>query len=412
MQDTLQREPSSVSQALSGIRIIDLTQNVAGPHCTKLLADHGADVIKVEPPDGDTARTSAPFFKDQPHAEHSGLFLHLNTSKRGITVNLSSSTGRKIVEELAVNADALVEDLGPGGLESIGLSYEGLKALNPRLVVTSISPFGLTGPYRDFKVVDMMYYGIGGPLSSTGDPERAPMRIGDNVSLYQAGAAAAVATMMALYAAEMRGEGDHIDMSIMETQQGSIDRRASMLLGYSYTGVLGGRVLDVFGIGTGPHPCMDGWVNTLGGEFGFEKICSMIGMPELMEDPRFATVQARKAPGAAESFDEYYIPWLLDRTKKEVWSLAQQNRIPSGVINTTEDLLADENFRDRGVWAETDHSAVGRVAMPGRPFIMHETPWKMSKPAPTLGQHTPDVLCGELGYSREEVVQLRRSGAI
>ena len=412
MQNTLQRESSAISQALSGIRIVDLTQNIAGPHCTKLLADHGADVVKVEPPGGDSARMSGPFFKDRPHAEHSGLFLHLNTNKRGITVNLESSAGPRIVKELAAHADAMVEDLGPDGLENVGLSYQTLKDLNPRLVVTSISPFGLTGPYRNFKVVDMMYYGIGGPLSSTGDPEREPMRIGDNVSLYQAGAAAAAATMMALYAAEMRGEGDQIDMSIMETQQGSIDRRASMLLGYSYTGVIGSRSLDVFGIGSGPHPCMDGWVNTLGGELGFEKICTMIGMPELMDDPRFATVEARKAPEAAQTFDEYYIPWLLKRTKKEVWALAQQHRIPSGIINTTEDLLADENFRDRGVWEEADHSVVGRVALPGRPFIMHRTPWKLSRSTPTLGQHTREVLCGELGYSREEIVQLRHSGAI
>ncbi|MFQ5934296.1 MAG: CoA transferase, partial [Dehalococcoidia bacterium] len=204
----------------------------------------------------------------------------------------------------------------------------------------------------------------------------------------------------------------HIDLPIMETQLGSVDRRASMLLGYSYTGVLGGRSLIIFGIGSGPYPCGDGWVNLLGGEVGLQKICAMMGMPELSQDPRFSTPDARRGEGAVEAFDEYYLPWLLERTKKEVWALAQEYRIPSGVLNTTQDLLTDENFRERGVWAEAIHPAMGDVTLPGRPFIMHKTPWRLCRPAPTLGQHTSEVLRGELGYSRPELALLRQSGAI
>ncbi|MFQ5872353.1 MAG: CaiB/BaiF CoA transferase family protein [Dehalococcoidia bacterium] len=412
MQQIAPKEEPAPPQALSGIRVIDLSQNIAGPFCTKLLADYGADVVKVEPLGGDAARRMGPFYKDQPHPEHSGLFMHLNTNKRGVTLNLDSATGRKVLRELAKDADAMIEDLGPGAVERLGLGYDILRKLNLRLVVTSISDFGRTGPYRDYKAVEMMYYAMGGPMYATGDPEREPMKTGGNVSQYQAGSAAALATMTALFAAELQGKGAHIDLSIMETQLGSIDRRSSRLLGYQYTGVVGPRSLDIFGIGSGPHPCKDGWINLLGGEFGFERMCAMIGRPELIEDDRFSTREAQAQSGSVEAFEEYYLPWLLERTKQEVWSQAQDFRIPSGVINTTEDLLADVNFRERDVWAEANHPVVGRVTQPGRPFIMYRTPWRLRRPAPTLGQHNQEVLCGELGFSKSELVVLKESGAI
>ncbi len=411
-QRTDSLKPSVPSQALSGVLVLDLSQGVPGPYCTKLLADYGAEVIKVEPPAGDCSRRAGPFHNDRPHPEGSGLFLHLNTNKRSITLNPGTAAGLKILKELAGRADILVESLGPGALDDLGLPFQVLEALNPGLVVTSITDFGQTGPYRDYKAYEVQTYAMGGPMYSTGFPDREPVKTSNNVSRYHTGSAAAVATMMALYRAEMTGRGDYIDVSAMETHLGSIDRRSARLLAYQYTGIVGPRSPDHFGIASGPHPCLDGYINMLGGEFGFQRIFSLIDREDLLEDPRFSSVQARARPENIEAFEEYLLPWLTQRTKEEVWGLAQEARIPSGVINTSADLLNSRHFQERGMWTETCLPIVGRVTQPGRPFKMYRTPWLLRSPAPTLGQHNVEVLCGELGYTRAEVVKLRETGAI
>ena len=178
-------------QALSHIKVLDFTQHLAGPYCTKLMADQGADVIKVERPGiGDVARRAGPFPGDAPHPEKSGLFLHLNTNKRGITLDLAAESGRDIARQLAAEADLVVESFRPGAMASFGLDYQALKAVNPDLVMTSISNFGQTGPYRDYRGSDIIFYAMGGEMSATGLPEREPLKLGPNSTLYQAGAAA------------------------------------------------------------------------------------------------------------------------------------------------------------------------------------------------------------------------------
>ena len=172
--------------ALEDVKVLDLTHHVAGPYCTKLLADYGADVIKVERPGlGDSARSMGPFPGDAPHRERSGIFLHLNTNKRGITLDLKSRAGAKVVKELAREVDILVESFRPGTMERYGLGYETLRVVNPGLVMTSISNFGQTGPYRDYRSAEIMVYGMGGEMYSTGLDEREPVKLGVNVHLYQ-----------------------------------------------------------------------------------------------------------------------------------------------------------------------------------------------------------------------------------
>ncbi|MFC1868936.1 CaiB/BaiF CoA transferase family protein, partial [Thermodesulfobacteriota bacterium] len=215
-----------MEQPLSGVKILDLTGYIAGPYCTKLLADYGADVIKVENPDGgDPARKLGPFFNDEPHPEKSGLFLYLNTNKRGITLNLETETGRRIFNELAEHADILVESFSPRVMPSLGLGYENMGKINPGLVMTSISDFGQTGPYRDFKGSELIYQGYGGPMYLTGTDEGGPLKRGGNIIQYQVGSVAAVATMVAFYGAEMTGRGDHVDIDASRAELISIDSK-------------------------------------------------------------------------------------------------------------------------------------------------------------------------------------------
>jgi len=399
-------------QALSDIKVLDLTWHVAGPYCTKLLADYGADVIKVEQPGtGDPTRLWGPFPGDSPDREKSALFLHLNTNKRGITLNLKSAAGQSIVKELVGGVDILVESFQPGVMARLGLDYETLAAINPRLVMVSISNFGQTGPYRDFKATDMVEYALGGAMYSTGIPEREPLKLYNNVIQYQAGACAAVATMIALYGSDIRGSGEHVDISIMETQAGGIDRTPTMRITYQYTGDVNQRLPVGWAFASGVFPCKDGYIDIMGGNIFFPKMVQMLGMPELLEHPRFSNFIEQAKPEVAEEFLTILLPWLQERTKREIWEEAQNVQMLSAPIYTPEDLLKDTHYNERGFWVEIDHPAAGRVNYPGAPFKMMETPWQIRRPAPLLGQHNEEVL-GKLGYTEEDLAKLRQQGVI
>ena len=404
-------------QALSHIRVLDFTQHLAGPYCTKLMADQGADVIKVERPGiGDVARRLGPFPGDAPHPEKSGLFLHLNTNKRGITLDLAGGPGRDIARQLVAEADLVVESFRPGTMASFGLDYPALKAVNPDLVMTSISNFGQTGPYRDYRGSDIIFYAMGGEMSATGLPEREPLKLGPNATLYQAGAAAAVATMGALFLScnpnDGQPIGQHVDVSIMETQLSSVDRRMTALLAYQYAGKITGR--EDWGFAGYPHgvfPCLDGYFAITGAGVYFSRTVEMIGSPEALQDPKFHSLEAQTDPGLQEEFEEVFYPWILSRTKLEVWEAAQKAQVLGAPLNTMEEVLNMPFFEERGSFAHVDHPEAGPVTQPGRPFVMNETPWALRRPAPLLGQHNQEVLA-ELGYTPADVDSLRQSGAI
>ncbi|MEE9285426.1 MAG: CoA transferase [Dehalococcoidia bacterium] len=400
-------------QALSGVRVLDLTHLISGPYCTKLLADYGADVIKIERPGvGDVARRMGPFADDEVHPQKSGLFLHLNTNKRSVTLDLKTATGKKLFFELLEGADVVVESFAPRVMPSLGLDFETLRSRCPRLVMTSISNFGQRGPYRDWKTAEMVTYAMAGPMYATGMPEREPMSLGENVIQFQVGAAAAAATAMALWPAEATGQGDHLDISLFRVQAASQDRRTTMLIGYQYTGELNDRRGAGASPAVGVRPCADGYVNIMASAARFENMLRMMGQPELAEDPRFADLVARSQPGAAEEFDTYYIPYLMQHTKRELFQTAQRHHLPSGPLYDSADLLADSHFQGRGFWATVDQGAAGTVTQPGRPFIMEETPWRLRRPAPGLGQHNEELLTGLLGYDRRDLVRLQRLGVI
>ena len=403
--------------ALSDMKILDFTQHIAGPYCAKLLADYGAEVIKVERPGtGDGARRIGPFPNDAPHTEKSGTFLHLNTNKRSITLDLKTDEGRRIALDLAARADAVVESFRPGVMDGFGLGYEKLSEVNTALVMTSISNFGQTGPYRDWRGSELIFYGMGGELYSTGVSEKEPLKLGGTVGLYQAGTVAAYATLGAIFSARDNGGGQQVDVSIMETQAGSIDRRMSMLLAYQYNGEITeraplGSATGSGGYPSGVYPCADGFFQFTGGGGYFTRVLDMLDYPEELLGDEWLTPEAQADEDMQGLFDAVFYPWLMERNKAEIWERAQQSRVLSGPLNTMEDLHNDPIFHERGAFAEAAHPEAGTLRYPGRPFIMGATPWAIRRPAPLLGQHTDEILA-ELGFSESEIGSLREGGIV
>ena len=403
--------------ALSNIKVLDFTQYIAGPYCAKLLADYGADVIKVERPDtGDGARRLGPFPKDRPHPEKSGTFLHLNTNKRSITLDLKTVNGQQIARDLASRVDVVIESFRPGTMDRFGLGYEALSESNPALTYTSVSNFGQTGPYRDWRGSEIIFYGMGGELYSTGVAEKEPLKLGGTVGLYQSGVMAAFATLGAVLGARSEGVGQHVDISLMEVQAGSIDRRMSMLLAFQYNGEVTGRspLGEATGSGgypSGVYPCEDGFFQITGGGKYFERVRNMLGNPVELSGDEWLTPDAQADEEMEGLFEAFFYPWLLDRTKHQAWSEAQASRVLCGPLNTMEDYHRDDFFRKRGAFAEVDHPVAGSLVHPGRPFVMSNSPWSIRRPAPLLGQHTEEVLT-ELGMSGEEIASLRSEGVV
>lgn len=400
-------------QALSDVRVLDLTWHIAGPWCTKLLADYGADVIKVERPGtGDPSRGMGPFLKDDPHPEKSGLFLYLNTNKRGVTLNFKTEAGKKILKEMIRDADILVESFSPGVMVRFGLDYQALERINPKLVMTSISNFGQTGPYRDFKSSDLISYAMGGAMNATGVPSMPPVGIARDIVLYEVGYLATVATMGAYLGACGDGIGDHVDVSVIEALNGSTDRRDCNLLTYGYTGFTTPR-LDPgtfrFSIGPfGSYPTTDGHVLALLGLAQWPRFAAVLGQPDLPQDPRFQNIfDVTHAP----DLDAILLEWLAPRTKQEAAEEMQNHSVGVTPVNSPEDVVRSPHWRERGFFVEIDHPVAGKLTYPGAPIDATEAKWELRRPAPLLGQHNEEVY-EQLGYGKEDLVKLRGQGAI
>jgi crotonobetainyl-CoA:carnitine CoA-transferase CaiB-like acyl-CoA transferase len=401
--------------ALADITVLDLTHHIAGPYCTKLLATYGAEVIKIERPGtGDPARQAGPFPEDVPHLEKSGLFLHLNTNKQSVTMNLKHPRGQELVRALVQQADVVVENFAPRVLSSLGLSYVDLERLNPRLVMTSISNFGQTGPYRDWHAQDMVIYAMGGAMNITGLPDRTPLRLALNLMAYQGGNVAATATMTGVFGVHRLGSGQHIDVSLCEVHAGSIDRRTTGLLGYQYTGEAGYREPAV-GIGVYPigiYPCQDGYIHTLIFPQAWERLLAAMEMPELRHDARFADPLARLRAENRPAFMAIFEAWLAHHTRYEAMAKAQAHRVPLTAVNPPSTVLQDPHFRARGAFVDVHHPVAGTLPHTGAPFRLTASPPEPVHPAPLLGQHTDTVLRQRLGVTATDLTDLRRHGVI
>ncbi|MBL7165474.1 MAG: CoA transferase [Dehalococcoidales bacterium] len=398
-----------MEQALSGVRVLDVTHYIAGPYCTKLLADYGAEVVKVERPGtGDGARRIGPFYKDDPHPEKSGLFLYLNTNKRGVTLNLKSETGIKIFRELVADADILVENFNPRVMPSLGLDYESLERINPGLVMTSISNFGQTGPYRDYKATEIVADAMGGWMSIIGHPGREPLKPGGNQAQFVSGLFGGVGTMTAFHGRELTGVGQHVDISLMDAVL-YIQMNITQIYHYHerITGRIGNMVLPPPG---SILPCRDGYIGAIAvTNSQWQSLCEWMGKPELASDERFLTRIHR-----TENVDELIatlIPWLLEHDQEELLSEAQKRRIPFGIPAAADRLLNSEHLNERGYFVDVEHPFTGKVRYPGAQFGLGDLPYEL-KPAPLLGEHNEEIYCRRLGYNNKDLVKLRETGVI
>ena len=403
--------------ALDGVKVVDLSHHIAGPYCTKLLADYGAQVIKIERPDGgDPARRMGPFLKDDPHPEKSGLFLHLNTNKKSITLNLKTELGKKILLDLVEDADILVENFHPRVMPSLDLDYPVFEARNRRIIMTSISNFGHIGPYRDYKMSEIEAYAMGGVMHSTGMPEREPIKLALTVEQFFVGNVAAVASMGAFIGALTSGEGQQLDLSIMEMQVGHQDRGIANLITYQYSGqptFRRSRELFRTIMPNGVYPAAEGYVQFSGGQLAWwPRFCHMIGRLDLIGDPHFTTPERfYNNPEVKAEVETIFYEWLLQNTKQEAMEKSQAEGYLAGAINTMEDVFNDPHLAARNFFVEIDHPVTGPLKYPGPPFLMSETPWKPGR-APLLGEHNREVYCDRLGFSGNDLVRMREQGVI
>jgi crotonobetainyl-CoA:carnitine CoA-transferase CaiB-like acyl-CoA transferase len=388
----------STSQPLATTRIVDLTHGIAGPYCTKLLADYGANVIKVERPlTGDYARGLGPFPNDISNPETSGIFLFLNTNKRSIALDINNDSDSEFLQGLIGEADILVENFKPGQMEQWGLGYEALNKINPNLIMTSISNFGQSGQYKDYQGSDLVLYAMGGNMTRTGLPDRYPLQLVDNHVQYHAGNVAAMATLVAWYSRNHKGiGGQHIDISILETQLGSVNGSFQSFVGYQYTGDRPLRLSQGGAIGlpgNGYFPCLDGYVGISAPYARWPNVVAMLGMPELLDDPRFNTPAKQSDPEVREEFiGTIWLPWVLERTKLQFVEECQAHEIISGLINDISEAMDHNPQADsRGYFVTKDHPAAGMLRYPGAPIHAPKGWWQLRRAAPLLNEHQEEI---------------------
>ncbi len=395
-----------MDKALEGIRVIELGEHISAPYCGKMLAAFGAEVIKVEPPEGDQSRRTGPFPDDIPHPEKSALFLYLNTGKKSITLNPETETGRQILHELVRQADVLIENIShpPPGLDAATLEN-----LNPRLIITSITGFGTCGPYHDYLSPAPVSYAVSGHTYINGEPDREPLQGPGPQPDYQGGLHGFFGTMAALFEREESGRGQRVELSINGVMSGL---HQFTITNYTYGGQVKHRTGNRYDSDypTGIYPCKDGYVSlSAPGDFQRDMLYLLMGRPELADDPRFRTPQDRVA--SADEFDNILVPWLQGWAKNDLFHACGELRIPCAPVTHPGELLDDPHFKARGFWNEIEHPEAGKLPYPSAPFRMSETPWQAGR-APLLGEHNEEIYCQRLGYTKENLVWLRQMGVI
>lgn len=387
---------------LAGIRVLDITQGISGPFAAKVMAVMGADVVKVEPPEGDVSRSQPPFLGDDPHPEKSGLYLYLNTNKRGITLDLEQPAGQGILRRLYEWADVVFEDAPPGWLASRDLGYATLERVNAGAVMVSVTPFGQYGPYRDYQATDLVALALGGLLYISGEPAREPLRLGGHPSEYFAGLSAFSGAMIALHHRNATGEGQHVDVSQVE---GIATAQGYSSLGHGYIHEDRKRMNSFAPM----FRAKDGFVGAMFRQDNWADFCAMMGRPDLVTDPRFADQMARR--DHSDELNAIVAPWMAEQRKEDIYHAGQAKRMPMGYICDAADLMASEQYRVHEYFTTLDHPVTGPLQYPGMPMRWGEDRWDLRR-APLLGEHNQEVYCGLLGHTAAELVLLRNTGVV
>jgi crotonobetainyl-CoA:carnitine CoA-transferase CaiB-like acyl-CoA transferase len=393
---------------LTGIKVIDLTEGVAGPYCTKLFADFGAEVIKVERPDtGDWTRHRGPFFKNRPGLENSLLFAYLNTNKRSVTLNLDTSFGQDVVRTLAKSSNVMVSGFPERHLRTRGLDARQLRKENERLVITFIPLFDPEGPFANYKAVELNLYAASGLMSLVGGLGRPPLKAGGYQAQYMAGLQACAFTLFATYKAQTGRKGSIIDTSVMETCTKVLDHTGD----YTEEGSIFNSPEERRERGNSVLPCKDGYVTVTLYYFQMKELAELLGKPCIATDSRFASEASLRGENMELLRDEVKM-WLKDKTADEAQEEGQKRHLLFTKVNTTRDLLQSPHFRARNFFQEVEHPVIGRAEYPGASFRLSGSPAVKTRAAPILGEANEFLLRELLGYAPSDLERLRTVGAI
>ncbi len=393
---------------LSGVRVLELGGHTSAPFCGKLLAQYGADVVKIEPSGvGDPARRQGPFAGDDPHPEKSLPFLYLNTGKRGITLNIATDTGCSILHKLVKEADILVENYPPADSERLGLDYHALSEASPRIIAASITPFGLTGPYRDYPATDISVFAYSGHLYHSGDSDREPLRNALDQAWHVAGVNAATASMAALFLRLSTGLGQQVEVSAMECLATHLVQAVPY---FNYMGAIKGR-RPVRGSGFEElMPARDGYVvPSVQGSQPLSVVADLIGLEEL-EDERFASGSGRIEHG--EELKQLLVRGLAQWDRKPLFQASGERRLVFGMAQDAGDIYECPHLKERDFFVQVDHPEAGCALYPGLGPRLSEGAHPVDSPAPLLGQHNREILGDLLGISDRDLVSLRANGII
>jgi CoA:oxalate CoA-transferase len=394
-----------VGLILNGVVVLDLTKVLAGPFCAMQLADFGAEVIKIENPHtgGDDARHIGPHVKGE-----SAYFMNINRNKKSITLNLKTSEGREIFKKLVAEADVVMENFRYGVMDRLGLGYEELNKINPRLIYATSTGFGQTGPYRDRPAYDPIIQAMGGLMSVTGKKDGEPTRVGISIGDLAAGLYLAFGIALALIHREKSGQGQKIDVGMLDCQFALLENHISRyLVAGEYPKPMGNRHPSYSPFGS--FKTKDGYLAIAAGNNKlWQELCQVLGFPELGLDPRFVTNVLR-----VENYDEMEALMedkLKEKTVKEWVEILNAGGIPCSPINSIPDLINDPQIKAREMIVEVENPVLGKVAVAGVPVKMSLTPGSVRHNSPALGEHNEEVFKSYLGLSTAETAALKKSG--
>ncbi len=396
---------------LGDMKVVEYGNLISGPFCAKILADLGAEVIKVEKPRcGDESRNQEPFLNDIPGLERSGLFQYLNMNKRGITLNPEIATGNEIFKELLKSADIFVENNSPKIMKELKLSYRYVKQINPRIIMTSITPFGQTGPYKDYNGSELVttHMGVVGNISTReADISDEPIKYPAHLFGFQAGLSAAAATFGAVYYQSISGHGTQIDLS---EQESVIQNVNSQIAHYSYAKQIFSRT-DVLDIAPAHIlPCKDGYIyNAFVQEQQWRRFIDVMGHPDWADNELFKDANTR-----AQYWDALrplLLEWTMQHTVEEIYRNSQEQGAPIGAVRTADQVFNDKQMATRAFFAEVEHAENGKLEYPGVPYRFSEIQCETPTAAPFLGQHNEEIY-GRMGYSKIEIIKLKEAGII
>jgi CoA:oxalate CoA-transferase len=401
-----------MEKALDDITVLDFGQVIAMPYCTMLLADLGAWVIKVESREQGQERMSLGITRRRDGVEERvPVYQYRERNKQSITLNLKDPRGVELIKELVKHADVVAENFSVGTMDRLGIGYETLKQINPRIIYASVTAFGQDGPYAHWRGYDILAQAISGYMSITGFPDRPPTRSGQSISDYYAGMLCAFSIVSALHYRTRTGKGQRIDMALLDSLITALDN-----LGERYT--VGGEILtrkgniSFAGSSSGVYPTTDGHVAIAAGSSNlvWRRFCQIIGTPELADDPKFATTAARRTYQAETA--AIIQGWTSQRTKAEVVSTLAEGGVPAAPVNDVAEMVADPQIQAREMFVEIEHPVYGPIKITGTPLKLSETPGRVERLAPLPGEHNEAIFVGLLGHSQEDLARWQEAGVI